>query len=197
MMTLRDLKYLIYTDHFRIGGDKRPSLIKSIFFNEGFSYCYWMRICKYLKGKKLLKLALYHFAKGILRHYKYKYGISIPFTTSIDVGFYIGHFGGIFINPKTKIGKNCNISQDVTLGVKNRGNNSGTPVIGDNVYIGPGVKIFGNIRIGDNVAIGANCVVTKDIPDNSVVVGIPGKVISYEGASGYVNNTNYKSFDDL
>ena len=63
--------------------------------------------------------------------------------------------------------------------------------IGDNVYIGPGVKIFGNIRIGNNAAIGANGVVNKDVPDNGVVVGVPGKVVSLKGSSGYINRTNY------
>jgi serine O-acetyltransferase len=51
--------------------------------------------------------------------------------------------------------------------------------------------IIGNVEIGDNVAIGANCVVTKDIPDNAVVVGIPGKVLSLDGSEGYVTRTDY------
>jgi len=65
------------------------------------------------------------------------------------------------------------------------------PEIGDNVYIGPGAKIIGNIKIGNNAAIGANCVVTKDVPENGVVVGVPGRVISFEGSAGYINKTNY------
>ena len=64
------------------------------------------------------------------------------------------------------------------------------PTIGDNVYLGPGAKIFGKIQVGNNAAIGANCVVTRDVPDNGVAVGIPAKVISYEGSTGYINNTN-------
>ncbi len=71
------------------------------------------------------------------------------------------------------------------------------PTIGDNVYIAPGVKVFGKIKIGDNVAIGANCVVTKDIPDNAVVVGIPGRIISNEGSGGYIVYTDYKQFEDF
>jgi len=66
----------------------------------------------------------------------------------------------------------------------------GVPTIGDNVYIGPGAKLFGAIVVGDNAAIGANCVVTHDVPENAVVVGIPGKVISYEGSQGYINNND-------
>ena len=96
------------------------------------------------------------------------------------------------MNGESIIGKNCNISQGVTLGQANRGRNKGYPILGDNIYIGPGAKIVGAVKIGNNVAIGANCVVTRDIPDNSVVVGIPGKVISQEGAKGYVNNTDYE-----
>ena len=95
------------------------------------------------------------------------------------------------VNGKSVIGKNCNISQGVTLGKANRGKYIGYPSIGDNVYIGPGAKIVGAVRIGCNVAIGANCVVTKDILDNSVVVGIPGKVISDKGATSYINKTDY------
>jgi serine O-acetyltransferase len=64
-------------------------------------------------------------------------------------------------------------------------------VIGDNVYIGPGAKLFGAIVVGDNAAIGANCVVTRDVPENGVVVGVPGQVIPYEGSQGYINNTEY------
>jgi serine O-acetyltransferase len=128
----------------------------------------------------------------MLYHLTYKLGISISPLTEIGSGFYIGHFGGIVINEKSVIGKNCNISQGVTLGQANRGKNKGYPTLGDNIYIGPGAKIVGAVTIGNNVAIGANCVVTRDIPDNSVVVGIPGKVISQRGSTGYVERTDYE-----
>jgi len=73
--------------------------------------------------------------------------------------------------------------------VSRRGERAGVPKIGDNVYIGPGVKMFGKIDVGDNAAIGANCVVTKDVPDYGVMVGIPGEVISFDGSIGYINKT--------
>ena len=79
----------------------------------------------------------------MLDHYKYKFGIGIPFITEIGPGFYVGHFGGIFVYPDSKIGRNCNLSQGVTIGNANRGKNKGYPTIGDNVYIGPGAKIIG------------------------------------------------------
>jgi serine O-acetyltransferase len=127
----------------------------------------------------------------MLRHYQYKFGIGIPFLTEIGPGFYIGHFGGIFIYPDCKIGKNCNLSQEVTIGNAPRGQNKGYPTIGDDVYIGPGAKIIGCVKVGNRVAIGANCVVTKDVPDDAVVVGVPGKIISFEGSVGYVCNKDY------
>ena len=102
----------------------------------------------------------------------------------------MGHFGGIVISQKATIGKNCNISHQVTIGRTNRGPQKGIPVIVNNVYIGPGAKVIGNIRIGNNVAIGANCVVTKDAPDNAVVVGVPGKIILFKGSFEYINNTD-------
>ena len=64
-------------------------------------------------------------------------------------------------------------------------------MIGRNVYIGPGAKIVGAVHVGDDVAIGANCVVTDDVPDHAVVVGVPGRVISFDGSAGYVNRTDY------
>ena len=165
--------------------------MRYILFGTGFKYSFWMRTANFTKSNLFLKFIIYPISRVILRHLSFKLGISIPYNTRIDKGFYIGHFGGIVINSDTVIGINCNISQGVTLGQANRGKNKGTPIIGNNVYIGPGAKIVGAVKVGNNVAIGANCVVTKDIADNSVVVGIPGRVISDKGAVGYVHNTEY------
>lgn len=103
-----------------------------------------------------------------------RWGIDIPREARIGPGPCVGHFGGIFISKHAVIGKNFNLSQDVTIGMSGRAENRGVPVIGDNVYVAPGAKIFGQIVIGDNVKIGANAVVYKDIPDNAVVVMKPG-----------------------
>lgn len=61
-------------------------------------------------------------------------------------------------------------------------------MIGENVYIGPGAKVFGKITIGNNVAIGANAVVTKDVPDNAVVAGIPSKILNMNGSKEIILN---------
>jgi serine O-acetyltransferase len=113
---------------------------------------------------------------------KTQWGIEIGRKAEIGEGFYIGHFSGIFVAPESKIGKNCNISQGVTIGISGQGERRGCPTIGDNVYLAPGAKVFGKITIGNNVKIGANAVIFKDIPDNATVVLEPGyKIIALNG----------------
>jgi len=114
-------------------------------------------------------------------------GIDIPFTARIGRGLYIGHFGQIILSTRTVMGEFCNISQGVTIGQAGRGPEQYTPIIGDRVYIGPGAKIFGKVVVGNDVAIGANAVVTKDLPENAVAVGIPAKILNYESSRDFVN----------
>jgi len=192
-MTFEEYKFLVLSDLYRITRElKTSTLLWNILLGESYKFIFWMRTCCYLRGSKWFKYSIYPIALLILNHYKYKFGISIPFSTEIGSGFYIGHFGNIFVYPECKIGKNCNISQGVTLGITHRGIYKGYPTIGDDVYIGPGAKIIGSVKVGNRAAIGANCVVTKDVPDAAVVVGIPGRVISYDGSEGYVCNTDYE-----
>jgi serine O-acetyltransferase len=113
-------------------------------------------------------------------------GIDLPHQADIGKGLYIGHFGGIIINPSVKIGEYCNLSQDITLGIAGRGEKRGSPTIGARVYIGSGARLIGPITIGNDVAIGANAVVTKDLPNNAVAVGVPAKIISYKGSRDFV-----------
>lgn len=102
-------------------------------------------------------------------------GISIPRGAQIDKGLRIYHFGGIVINPRAIIGKNFSIHQGVTIGIKN--SIFDQVIIGDNCTIGAGAKVLGNIKIGNNVTIGANAVVMCDVPDNSIAVGVPCRII--------------------
>ncbi len=192
-MRFEEYKFLVYSDLYRlIGRSNLRALIRFMVRGESFKYVFWMRTCRYASTRRWLRYTLLPLARFFLHRLKYKLGISIPYTTQIGPGFYIGHFGGIVVNSHSVIGKNCNMSHGVTLGQANRGSRKGYPQIGDNVYIGPGAKIVGNVKIGNNVAIGANCVVTRDVPDNAVVVGIPGRVISSQGSAGYVNFTDYE-----
>lgn len=150
----------------------------------GFRFMFWHRIAHHCRGRKLM----YWFPWMVLTRLKYKYGYDIPAETCIEPGFYIGHFGGIVISAGATIGRNCNISQGVTIGFNPRGKRKGFPVVGNEVYLGPGAKIIGGITIGDNVAIGANAVVIDDIPANSVAAGNPAKIVSDNGAAGYIIN---------
>jgi serine O-acetyltransferase len=114
-------------------------------------------------------------------------GIDLPKHSKIGKGLYVGHFGGIIVSPFVEIGEYCNLSHDVTIGMGGRGEKSGAPKIGNRVFIGPGARIFGAIQIGDDVAIGANSVVTKDVPDRAVVMGIPAQVVNFNGSKDYVS----------
>jgi serine O-acetyltransferase len=110
------------------------------------------------------------------------WGIEIPRTAKVGPGLYIGHYGNITVSSVAVIGCDCNLSQGITIGVSGAGKKRGAPIIGDNVYIAPGARLFGRITVGDNVKIGANAVIHRDLPDNAIAVLDPGfKIISYAG----------------
>lgn len=191
-MRLAELKQLIRSDLYRYDGAAGFAAgFRHFRKTPGFHYSFGLRLCAYLKAHPVFRLGVYHLASWRLEKLTIRYGISIPVATRIGQGLYIGHFGGIFVNGDVVIGNNCNLSQGVTIGQTNRGEKRGTPVIGHNVYIGPGAKVIGGIRVGDHAAIGANCVVTKDVPEKGVVAGVPGRVISKDGSTGYVEFTDY------
>lgn len=102
-------------------------------------------------------------------------GADIPINCQLGGGLLIPHPNGIVIHPRSVVGVNCLIHQQVTIGVT-RGSQI-PPVIGGHVDIGAGAKIIGNIHIGNDVLIGANAVVTKDIKSGSIAAGIPARVI--------------------
>ncbi|HKB69435.1 MAG TPA: DapH/DapD/GlmU-related protein, partial [Thermoanaerobaculia bacterium] len=95
-------------------------------------------------------------------------GISLCPEAEVGGGLYIGHFGHVVINPRARIGRNCNLSPGVVIGSGGRGEEEGrpregVPTLGDRVYVGPGAVIFGPVEVGDDAAIGANAVVTKPV----------------------------------
>lgn len=100
-------------------------------------------------------------------------GADIPLNSQIGGGLLITHPNGIVIHPNAKIGVNCLIYQQVTIGSKG----GGVPSIGGHVDMGAGAKILGNVSIGNHVRIGANSVVIHDIDDGCTVVGIPAKIV--------------------
>lgn len=117
-------------------------------------------------------------------------GFDIPINV-FGPGLSIAHRGTIVINGLTKVGANCRIHICVNIGTS-RDTEENVPVIGNNVYIGPGAKIFGAISIADGIAIGANSVVNKSfIEENITIAGVPAKKISNKGSKGllfrYIN----------
>ena len=110
--------------------------------------------------------------------------IDISEKAEIGEGLYIAHMGCIVIGGNSKIGKNLSVRQGVTIGGRGRGEKYGHPTIGDNLLIGAGGTIIGKVSIGDYCAIGANAVVTHDLHDYEVAVGIPARVISKDGSYG-------------
>lgn len=109
-------------------------------------------------------------SKLCLHRMQCRYGLHIPANTC-DVGLSIAHLGPIIINSNARIGKNARIHVGVNIGDNGGGS---VPKIGDNVYIGPGAKIFGDIEIADDVSIGANAVVNKSCNQkNTLLVGVP------------------------
>ncbi|EKE04301.1 MAG: serine acetyltransferase [uncultured bacterium] len=104
------------------------------------------------------------------------FGCYIPYTAEIGNETLFGYGGiGVVVHDRSVIGKNCVISQGVTLG--GTSHKYEVPRLGNNVLVGAGAKIIGPITIGDNAVIGANAVVTKNIPPNTLAVGIPARVI--------------------
>jgi serine O-acetyltransferase len=99
-------------------------------------------------------------------------GIEFPCEVTIGSNFVIDHFGGIVVSGYASFGADCRIRNGVVVGLKNPSEPC-APQIGNNVDIGAGAKILGPITIGNNVAIGANAVVTCNVPDDSIAVGIP------------------------
>ena len=173
------------------------SFIKAYFMIPGFQYSVWMRIVRYYDDVGVLRKILFPLVWYIWACKKLKFGINIPFRAEVGSGLYIGHHGGIIVHPDCIFGRNCNISQGVTLGIAGRGHKRGCPKLGNHVYIGAGAVIIGNITVGNNVAIGANSVVTRDVPDNAVLVGAPAKIVSYKGADDFNNNIDYPKYFDL
>ena len=180
------LKKLIFDDLYRYTGSRTLGSFFTAYYKlPGFNFMFWFRTASYFRSRNKI---LYAFFWMRVQHRRFKYGFEVSPGSLIGPGFYIGHIGGVVISPSATIGKNCNISQGVTIGFNSRGKRKGHPTIKDSVYIGPGAVIIGSVTIEKNAAIGANAVVTKDVPENAVVAGVPAKIISYKGSEGYIIN---------
>lgn len=170
-------------DFFRYTGTtNKISCGRALISSSALRFLLYFRMCqKFRKYHPIgfFSRIFYHFSSA-------RCHVEIPFTTYIGEGIYFGHFKNITINAKAKIGSNCNIMQGVTIGNESRGKRKGTPRIGDRVVIGPNSVISGRIFIGNDVLIGPLTFVNFDIPDKSVVIGNPAKIVSEKGSMGYL-----------
>lgn len=127
----------------------------------------------------VFKLAFYPFVIFYFLLTDWLFGIEIDPHAKIGKGFCIHHGVGLVISGYAVIGENCVVRQGVTIGniIKKNGKNSLAPVIANNVEFGANAVAIGEIHIGENVRVGAGAVVVKSVPNNSTVVGVPGKLI--------------------
>ena len=178
------MNYVFKKDLYRYYGEKGEPVLKRIFRPLELKYISLFRkanTCKFPPLKLFYTLRLWFFSN--------KTKIQIPARTKIGEGLYIGHLGRIIIHPDAVLGKNINLSTGVTIGTENRGKRKGTPQISNNCWIGANAVIVGNIKIGSDVLIAPLAYVNFDVPDHSIVIGNPAKVISKENATAdYICN---------
>ncbi len=175
-MQEHSLSYLVKSDLYRQNGAVSLKIfLRDLLFRKGFKFVFWMRVAKHFDSNPILRIL----PKMIFMYYKRAYTSDVNYRANVGPGFAMYHVYGTTWGTNATIGSNVTILHGVTLGHKNYN----CPTLMDNVYIGSGAVVLGGITIGNNVVIGANAVVTKDVPDNAVVVGNPGKVISFNGSS--------------
>lgn len=169
----------------KLGGGK--SLIYKIIKPTAYAFLLSLRRLEYhyntpgIWHKIILPYVYYRYLKA-----SQKAGISIS-KNSCEKGLTLYHFGSIVVNAATRIGRNCCIMNNVNIGA-NAGS-SKAPKIGNNVYIGPGAVIYGDIEIADGCYIGANAVVNRSfLEPNSVIAGVPAKVIKYDSENWWKKN---------
>ena len=172
----RDCVELIRSDIYRHHGIRFSAFrIVIHMLAHPFSLLVWQRLCGY-KGVLYYPSKLMHKLCCNLRQ------IDLPIETRIGFGLYLGHKRCMVINGGTIIGNNVSLFQFLNIGTEHN-----TPaIIGDEVYVGPGVCIVENVRIGSKSSIGAGAVVTKDVPAESTCAGVPAKVINYNDPGRFI-----------
>lgn len=183
------VKKKIIADCYRYyGADDFKTRLKTHGLQAAYRYTKLYRKVHWYKNRNA-KIRYIIFQYLLLRS-SYKYGYQINADVEIGPGLYLGHRGMIIINQGARLGKNINIQAGVTIGQENRGKRKGAPSIGDNVWIGANAVIVGKIVIGNNVLIAPNSYVNFDIPEDSIVLGNPAKIIHNENATkDYIQNS--------
>lgn len=144
-----------------------------VFFSyPGFHAVTWHRLAHFLWKKRF-----YFIARAISQISRFLTGIEIHPGARIGRRFFIDHGMGVVIGETAEVGDDVTIYHGVTLGGTSLKKEKRHPTIGNNVVIGAGAKVLGPFKVGDRVRIGSNSVVLKEVPDDSTVVGVPGKIV--------------------
>lgn len=159
---------------------------------SGFHALIFYRIAHGLKKWKVP-----FFPRYISQVARFFTGIEIHPGAVIGKGFFIDHGMGVVIGETTIIGDDVLLYQGVTLGGTGMQKGKRHPTIGNNVVVGTGAKVLGNITIGDNSYIGANAVVIKDVPSNSTVVGVPGRITKQDGKKIDISLDHKEALDPI
>ena len=143
----------------------------------------WKFICTYRKYQANSDTIWKYFFLQKLMKLEKKTGFSFEGNTTVGRGLIIGHKGTIVINGQAKFGSQLFITHGVTVGRDIRGKRAGVPTFGDRVCIRTNSTVVGNIHIGNDVLIAPNTFVNFDVPDHSIVIGNPAKIIHRENAT--------------
>ena len=174
-----DCVELIRSDYYR-HGEKRASFIWMFLRtlnSPQFALVFWLRLAQ-IRG------FWYWPAKIIHRHYSMKLGLQVYPSMKIGYGLCLGHAICVVINSQTIIGNNVNIAQFTQIGTST----DSAAIIGDNVSLLPMVSLVNGVHVGSNSTIGTGAVVTKDVPRNATVVGVPAKVLHYNRPGHFVGS---------
>lgn len=165
------------------------STLEVITCYPGFHILFYHRTAHWLwkKGFKLL-------ARMVSQTGRFFTGIEIHPGATIGPGFFIDHGMGVVIGETAEIGENVTIYHGVTLGGTSWKKEKRHPTIGNNVVIGAGAKVLGPFKVGDNSKIGSGSVVVHEVPPDSVVVGVPGR-ITYRNGSKIVRDIDLEQHD--
>ncbi len=149
------------------------SIVEVIFCYPGFHAILIYRLANWFWRKK------FYFIGRLLSHIgRFLTGIEIHPGATIGKKFFIDHGMGVVIGETAEIGDDVTLYHGVTLGGVSLNKGKRHPTLGNNVIVGSGAKILGPFKVGDNSKIGSNSVVVKEVPENSTVVGIPGRIVT-------------------
>ncbi len=164
----------IVREEIQIIRERDPAIHSNM---EVFLYPSFKVMLSYRRAHKLYRKGHYFWARWISQKAARKTGIEIHPGATIGKGLFIDHGNGVIIGETTIIGDNCTLYQGVTLGGTGKEQGKRHPTLGNNVMVSAGAKILGSFKIGDNSKVGAGSVVLDEVPPNSTVVGVPGRVV--------------------